>query len=147
MTHICDNRCRGESGHHAWPSPRKDECLCDQRFTLGVEKVWCPLHDGTKEEPIDDKDLLVQLRPLLAALPFADHKRGLEETGEWMRAAGEEIAALRQQRDLLVAAYKTSKARCLVPIGTNTVPLIAAMGEAWRAAEANPELKKILEKP
>jgi hypothetical protein len=40
--HICDSRCLGENGHHAWPYPREDECLCNQTFR--GEKVYCPLH-------------------------------------------------------------------------------------------------------
>jgi flagellar biosynthesis/type III secretory pathway chaperone len=24
-SHVCDHRCKGESGHHAWPSPPKEQ--------------------------------------------------------------------------------------------------------------------------
>lgn len=51
--HVCDNRCRGESGHHAWPSPRPGECLCNNR--LDGQTVWCPTHEtsaGTPQTPM-----------------------------------------------------------------------------------------------
>lgn len=56
MPHICDNRCRNEdSGHHAWPSPGEDECLCDQR--VSGQKVWCPVHAKAQSLAGPDKTL------------------------------------------------------------------------------------------
>ena len=48
-THKCDSRCLGESGHHAWPSPRPDECLCRQTVNGGY--VHCPMHEMTTPTP------------------------------------------------------------------------------------------------
>jgi hypothetical protein len=73
MAHVCDNRCFGENGHHSWPSPGKDECLCSQ--TLRGEKVWCPVHNGMKETEVVEEPLEVRL---VKALNPEQRKRVLE---------------------------------------------------------------------
>jgi hypothetical protein len=51
--HICDTRCIGENGHHAWPSPAKDQCLCNQ--SLRGEKVHCPMHSTSPTVPTEER--------------------------------------------------------------------------------------------
>lgn len=38
--HICDNRCLNDNdGHHSWPAPRANECICGQY--MGRD-IYCP---------------------------------------------------------------------------------------------------------
>jgi hypothetical protein len=49
--HICDYRCLGENGHHNWPAPGPNECLCGKEFN--GQPVYCSMHktsNGKKPE-------------------------------------------------------------------------------------------------
>lgn len=56
--HVCDHRCRGENGHHAWPSPDKKEPMtaptpkpeAEWRKVNGEIWVWGDYSISRKDE-------------------------------------------------------------------------------------------------